>query len=374
MDTASEDRASVGTIRSANILLAWRRLEVRQIAVELVRQPVAVGALATLSASVFLVLRWAFEHAPQSRASRFVLEAAGSALAFAILARVTAAVQARGPLQGVFFPLVAGPRRRIGYQLFEASLLWLALLVCAVFALAPIAPGGLVGFLAAAAVGTGLASFLVTLGRDRIDHRSDSAAEAGAKARSLTGPMLVARIQWRRRAGPMPAWAGGAAIGLATMIAATLARQNNVNADISEAVLAGGALASGAVAGRIDPQLVRFIGHEPLTLAWIVAAVALPTPVAIGLGTGLGALAMGLEAMIAFGIGLGAAGLLATYLSLAVLHALAGRSRFASFSAGVDLTICAAFLAIYAPLLWVWAPVRAIALIRQARRRRWTDR
>ncbi len=306
--------------------------------------------------------------------SRFVLETGGSALGFVLLARVTAAVQARGPLQGVFLPLVAGPKRRIAYHLFETSLLWLALLVCAVFALAPIASSRLVDFLVAATMGAGLASFLVMQGRDRIDHRSGSMAEAGSKAQSLTGPMLVARIQWRRRVGLTPAWAGGAAIGLVTMVAAILAHKNNVNADISEAVLVGGALAGGAVAGRIDPKLVRFVGHEPLPLARIVAAVALPTPVAVLLGTVLGASAIGLEATIACGIGLGAAGLLATYLSLAVLHALAGRPRFASFSAGVDLTICAAFLAIYAPLLWVWAPVRTIALIRQARRRRWMER
>ena len=374
MLAARKTKDELSAVSSARVLLAWRSLEARRLLADIVGQPVVLAALVSLLTATMAAMRWGFAHEPAPGSFRMVIEAASSALAFGGLAHLKATMQVSGPLSGVFFPLVAARKRRLAFWLLETALLWAGLLVCAAGALASLAPSHLIAFIPAAVLGALLAAGWLWLWSPRQKAYVGPSKAETAEVRSVRGWLLIARIQWRRQIGPAPVWVYAAAASCATTAAAALSYRNNASASVGAAVLTIGALVSGALFGRVDASLARFLGREPVSLAQLVASAALPTPLVVTAVLAAAGLVIGLPPMIAWWSAAAVGGLLSAYLVTAVLHALGGKERFASFAAGVDLAICAAMLTIYAPLLWVWAPARAIVLTRRAGRLRWTDR
>ena len=359
---------------TARILLAWRGLEARRLAVDLMREPTAGAALAALLGIAFAALRSGFRNEPISEALRLCFEVAASSLAFAALARPALDRPARGPLAGVFYPLLAEPKRLQAYRMLEAALLWSCVLIFASAALATVAPRQLIGFIPAALLGLVATWSLMRLRSPQMQQHNGASDGANRVRPSLRGRLLVARLQWRGRTGRVPAWLAAVTLASFTVGIAALAYRNNADPSLGAGALAAGALLGGAVLGRIDAGLVNFVGHEPLSLMQIVLSAALPTPIMVAISLAGAGVAIGLPPQIALSAAAGVGVGLAAYLAAAVLHALSGRVRFANFAAGIELAICTALLAIYAPLLWVWAPVRVVVLARQAGRLRWTGR
>ncbi len=373
MSWPSEEDRAPDTTSALRILLAWRIIEIRRASSDLLRDPAALLAVAALLIGVVAVTRVGFTHEPNVALARFAAETAASALVFGFTTWLASALQAQGALRGVFFPLVVAHRRRLIFRLFEATGLWFCGLMCAALALVSVAPAHLAGFAAAAGLG-----LLLTMGfhwwRSPHENLYSRAVHApGRKPKSLHGMMLVARIQWRRRMDPAPAWLGAVVTLVVATSVAALASHNNANAAIGMSVLAAAALLAGGVFGRIDAELVRFLGHQPFPVLRILASSALATPCLIAIFTAVAGMVIGESPLIACSTAAGVGGLLAVFTIGSGLHALAGQPRFASFAALVDLAVGIVLLTAYAPLLWILAPARVVMLVQRARRLRWAD-
>lgn len=364
-----EDRRENGAFaRALAILALLRRRQWAAFSREAARDPVGALALAALAALAVAGARTAVVHDPSPPPWRFgVALAATAAWAVALhgaAVRPDTTRLSSGPLH----PLLAEPGVADAWSRLQvAAALGLAAIVLAATLLdEPLRAFSLAG---AAALGLIAAAPLLRTG-----------VSAGAAARrmeprrpsaSLTGPLLVARMQARlRRAGLPAAWISAGLLVLGALAART-ALVNNPGPQVATVLLMGIGLVSAAPLDAPDVELLRFLARAPGSLTRLLAASCLPAAAATAIALAGAGLLIGLGPGVAVGTAAAVLGLLAAAAVLKGLHALGGRPRFAPFATALDLALVAAVAATFAPAAPVWTAARGVLLWRAAERGRW---
>ena len=281
----------------------------------------------------------------------------------------------KGSRGGPFHVLLAHRGRETSWLLAEASIVFAGLAVWLTLALVSLDPLRAPAFLFASLAGAGVASLVLALGERRTEVRVGiEAKQSGySERRSLSGPLLIARLQWRRRVGPFPASIGAVGLAITGGFATALAIRNNPDPNVGSGVLGVAGLVGGIILASLDLSLLRFAGREPRSLLNLIMNFALASPVVVMICVLIiGALA-GVSITTALAIALGVGMVIFAYSTTLVLHALGEASRFSSFTAGVELTIVLIIMAVFAPLAFVWTIARGVMLARAARRLRWRD-
>ena len=360
---------------SARILMRLRQLQLRRLASDARRDPIALLSFAAIMLAVAVGARRLFDIEPTSILASFVCEALCAALAFAVIFRATKQFEGEGLASGPFHVLLARRGRATAWLLLEAGSVFAGLVAWLTLALLTLDSLRAPAFLAASLVGAGGISTALCFLNNRTEAGAATTDSRGGNAelRSLSGRMLIARLQWRRRVGPIPAWLGAGILALLGGLATALAVRNNPNPAIGAGVLGVTGLVSGTVLASLDVGLLRFAGREPSSLRHLVRDFAVGSPVVVTggllmIGT-LTGLPLGLALATALDVGVA----LVVYSTVILLHALGRATRFPTFAAGIDLTIVLVMAVVFTPLALVWTISRGIVLVRAARRLRWRD-
>ena len=353
---------------SSNTVRPWGR-QLRRIAHDARRDPAVLLAGVIGVIAFFFGARRAFELEPPSLGGRFACETIGSGLALAVLLHLVQRSDREGLAEGPFHLLLATARKRAAWRLTEAYAAFGVMMFLPALALLTLDPLRAPSFIAAGVGGAAIVGATTLASKpERSALRDMAKGRSGATQVSWRGPLLVARLQWRRRIGPLPGWLAAALVSLLGALATALAVNNNPGSNIGAVVLAATGLVAGVLLASLDLDLLRFRAREPGTLLSLIGAFAGPSPlVMIAVLTLVGAMS-GLPFGTAFAVGLGVGATLAIYSTVILLHALRGATRFPVFAAGVDLTIATILAALFAPLALGWGTARAFLLVRSARR------
>lgn len=190
-----------------------------------------------------------------------------------------------------------------------------------------------------------------------------------ASARGWLPPLT--RAQWRRKAGPVPAWLGAVAILLVGGLAARLARQNAPEEAIDTAILFCVVIFAGATLGRQDGVALRILARTPRPL-WRLLLVSIGPPlIATLLGALMAILVAGAPLPTAL-LALSACLAVGCYLVFCALHALC-RPNIYRLIASVDLGLAAMFAAVFPPAAPLWLGARFAMAWKRAVRLRWLD-
>ena len=302
-------------------------------------------------------------------------EAFCAAIIFTTLCRAIKKIEGEGLVAGPFHVLLTHRGRETKWLLTEAGVVFVALDAWLMLALVSLDPLRVPAFLVASLTGAGVASLVPGVSTRTKEGMVPTAKEPEiSEFRSLSGPLLIPRLQWRRRVGPFPAWIG--AIGLAVIggLATALAVRNNADPNVGSGVLGILGLIGGLIFASLDLGLLRFAGQEPGSLSRLIMNFAFASPVVVTMGILLIGTLAGLPPRSDVTIAIGVGTMILLYSTTILLHALGEASRFPVFAAGIDLTIVLVIAVIFAPLALVWTVARGAILARSAQRLRWRER
>ncbi len=257
---------------------------------------------------------------------------------------------------GPFYPLIAGRPALILWLAVRTSLLQAPIVLFAALVVATRTLPGAAGFALAAWLGGALAGLLWL---------RPPAPAAGPAAPG----QRVARPPMSRTARHVSV---GAVFALGALAAATAAHNNDSPA-IGIALASGATLAGALILGPSGP-VTAFAGREPPSLPMVFFRLHGPALVyALLAGAACGLIArVGVFAAIV--IGFDSAALAGLYFAYLFLHRMIRSQRNASLSLSADASGALMVSAVQTSLGVIWLVVRAVFLVRAARRRRWFDR
>jgi hypothetical protein len=357
------------------ILARLRILQLRHFLRATWRDPLFLPVVAGGFFVVALGGRQILDTEPRSPLPRFAYEALGAGALFVFLTGLVVRLEGEGLDQGPFHILLAKRGRLETWRMTQSAVLFFVVVVIVSLGLCASDALRVPAFCAAALTGASLAAAgLSEAGRfTRAVAPTKTGAKDGRRRRSLNGPFLIARLQWRRPPGQLDALSIAGAIFLLGCAAARLAIRNNHDFNIGSGVLAVTGGGAGLVLAHIDVPLLRFQAREPTSLMRLFWDFCGWAPIAALMIIGTVGLIAGLSIEFSALISLCVAVLMLMYSALIFLHALGPSQRFPVFAAGLELGIMATLATLFAPLAVVWATGRGVLLVTSARRLRWTD-
>lgn len=282
---------------------------------------------------------------------------------------------------GPFQPVVATQRKVATWLTLRSVAFTLVVVVLATIAslthdatttpafLVQSALGLVIGAVAVISVGSVMS--LAGGGKGKVARDTSRLAPAKAFEPMEPASLMLGWVHLRRRVGPAPLFILAIALFVLGAGAGALANQNSGPTAGVAVVMAFGVLAAILLAD-IDLSLVRYLGHEPLSLVRLLSLFPAPLllvmagGMAAGLAAGLGLLFATIIAMM-MGVGM------LVYLIVLLLNGLVRSPPAARISAGIDVGLAVALPVMIGPWGEVWLIGRVFLLILAARRLRWRD-